>query len=118
MALRVLKWAGIALGLLLLVLVGLALWPTSTAGLGSTARPVTDYDAAVAEVERIRDQDVRDGVIDPCLSRLCTSRRPKGRQLAMPIGIGGRFFPRIPRHSQRFRDLYEDAPPSSASSAV
>jgi transposase len=24
----------------------------------------------------------------------------------MPIGLGGRFFPRIPRHTQRFRDLY------------
>lgn len=30
----------------------------------------------------------------------------RGKQLAMPIGIGGRYFPRIPRHSQRFRDLY------------
>jgi hypothetical protein len=33
-------------------------------------------------------------------------RGAKGKQLAMPIGLGGRFFPRIPRHSQRFRDLY------------
>jgi hypothetical protein len=24
----------------------------------------------------------------------------------MPIGLGGRYFPRIPRHTQRFRDLY------------
>ena len=33
-------------------------------------------------------------------------RGQKGRQTVMPIGIGGRLFPRIPRHSQRFRDLY------------
>jgi hypothetical protein len=32
-------------------------------------------------------------------------RGARGKQLAMP-GIGGRLFPRIPRHSQRFRDLY------------
>jgi len=30
----------------------------------------------------------------------------KGKQPVLPIGVGGRFFPRIPRHSQRFRDLY------------
>lgn len=32
-------------------------------------------------------------------------RGARGKQVAMPIGIGGRFFPRIPRW-QRFRDLY------------
>jgi hypothetical protein len=26
--------------------------------------------------------------------------------VALPIGIGGRLFPRIPRHTQRFKDLY------------
>jgi IS5 family transposase len=30
----------------------------------------------------------------------------RGKQVALPIGIGGRLFPRIPRHTQRFRDLY------------
>jgi len=30
----------------------------------------------------------------------------RGKQIALPIGIGGRMFPRIPRHSQRFSDLY------------
>jgi hypothetical protein len=56
----------------------LALWPASTAGLASNAEPVADYDAAVAEVEGIRAQEVRDGVINPCLSRLLTHgvRRP------------------------------------------
>jgi DDE family transposase len=33
-------------------------------------------------------------------------RGAKGRQTVMPIALGGRLFPRIPRHSQRFRDLY------------
>jgi hypothetical protein len=33
-------------------------------------------------------------------------RGAKGKQTVMPIGIGGRLFPRIPRHSQRFKDLY------------
>jgi hypothetical protein len=33
-------------------------------------------------------------------------RGAKGRQPAMPIGIGGRLFPRIPRHSERFKTLY------------
>jgi len=32
-------------------------------------------------------------------------RGARGKQLAMP-GVGGRFFPRIPRHTQRWRDLY------------
>lgn len=30
----------------------------------------------------------------------------RGKQIALPIGIGGRLFPRIPRHSERFRTLY------------
>jgi hypothetical protein len=33
-------------------------------------------------------------------------RGAKGKQPTMPIGIGGRLFPRIPRHTQRWRDLY------------
>jgi DDE family transposase len=28
------------------------------------------------------------------------------KQTMMPLALGGRLFPRIPRHSQRFRDLY------------
>jgi hypothetical protein len=33
-------------------------------------------------------------------------RGVRGQQPVLPIGVGGRFFPRILRHSQRFRDLY------------
>src|SRR5215213_5260835 len=33
-------------------------------------------------------------------------RGAKANQPALPLGIGGRLFPRIPRHTQRFRDLY------------
>ena len=33
-------------------------------------------------------------------------RGAKANQPALPIGIGGRLFPRIPHHTQRFRDLY------------
>jgi DDE family transposase len=33
-------------------------------------------------------------------------RGAKANQPVLPIGIGGRLFPRIPRHSDRFRDLY------------
>jgi hypothetical protein len=29
-----------------------------------------------------------------------------GKQPVLPIGIGGRSFPRTPRHSQRFREPY------------
>jgi hypothetical protein len=33
-------------------------------------------------------------------------RGAKKSQPALPLAIGGRLFPRIPRHTQRFRDLY------------
>jgi hypothetical protein len=33
-------------------------------------------------------------------------RGAKANQPALPLAIGGRLFPRIPRHTQRFRDLY------------
>jgi hypothetical protein len=33
-------------------------------------------------------------------------RGAKRKQVALPIALGGRLFPRIPRHTQRFRDLY------------
>jgi Transposase DDE domain len=33
-------------------------------------------------------------------------RGAKGQQAALPLALGGRFFPRIQRHTQRFRDLY------------
>jgi hypothetical protein len=33
-------------------------------------------------------------------------RGAKANQPALPLALGGRLFPRIPRHTQRFRDLY------------
>ncbi len=30
----------------------------------------------------------------------------KSNQVALPLALGGRMFPRIPRHTQRFKDLY------------
>lgn len=33
-------------------------------------------------------------------------RGAKANQAVMPIGIGDRLFSRIPRHSQRWRDIY------------
>jgi hypothetical protein len=30
----------------------------------------------------------------------------KGKQPVLPIGVGGRLLPRIPRHTQQWRDLY------------
>ncbi len=33
-------------------------------------------------------------------------RGTKANQPALPLALGGRLFPRIPRHTQRFRDLY------------
>jgi hypothetical protein len=49
-ALRILKWAGVVLGAGLAILVVLALWPASTAGLASSARPQSDYEQVVAEI--------------------------------------------------------------------
>jgi pimeloyl-ACP methyl ester carboxylesterase len=86
-ALRVLKWLGLALLVVLLVLAGLALWPASTSGLGSTARPVTEYEAVVAEIERIRAQEARDGVIEQCLSRLLTHGEKTERAVVLVHGL-------------------------------
>jgi len=33
-------------------------------------------------------------------------RGAKANQVALPLALGGRLFPRISRHTQRFRDLY------------
>jgi hypothetical protein len=33
-------------------------------------------------------------------------RGAKANQVALPLALGGRLFPHIPRHTQRFRDLY------------
>jgi pimeloyl-ACP methyl ester carboxylesterase len=86
-ALRILKWAGIVLAVCLAVLLALALWPASTGGLASTARPETDYETAVAEVDEIRNQEVRDGVIAPCLSRLLTHGEKTERAVVLVHGL-------------------------------
>jgi hypothetical protein len=45
-----------------------------------------------------------------CEARNCDPviplRGAKANQPALPLALGGRLFPRIPRHTQRFRDLY------------
>jgi hypothetical protein len=45
-----------------------------------------------------------------CEARSCDAviplRGAKANQPALPLALGGRLFPRIPRHTQRFRDLY------------
>jgi hypothetical protein len=33
-------------------------------------------------------------------------RGAKGKQVALPVAIGGRLFPHIPRHTERFKTLY------------
>jgi hypothetical protein len=33
-------------------------------------------------------------------------RGAKANQPALPLALGGRLFPRTPRHTQRWRDLY------------
>ena len=33
-------------------------------------------------------------------------RGAKANQRALPLALGGRLFPRVPRHTQRWRDLY------------
>ena len=49
-------------------------------------------------------------VYDECESRGMRTGRPmkgaKSNQVALPLALGGRLFPRIPRHTQRFKDLY------------
>jgi pimeloyl-ACP methyl ester carboxylesterase len=86
-AVRVLKWAGIVLGVLLAVLLALALWPASTGGLASNPQPETGYEAAVAELDEIRNQEVRDGVIAPCLSRLLTHGEKAERAVVLVHGL-------------------------------
>ena len=41
-----------------------------------------------------------------CVEAVIPLRGVKGKQPALPIGVGGRFLPRIPRHTQRWHDLY------------
>ena len=43
---------------------------------------------------------------DAGLRTVIPLRGAKANQPALPLAIGGRLFPRIRRHTQRFRDLY------------
>jgi hypothetical protein len=49
-------------------------------------------------------------VYDECEARGCEPVIPlkgaKANQPALPLALGGRLFPRIPRHTERFRGLY------------
>ena len=64
-----------------------ALWPASTGGLASNPRPETDYEEVVAELDGIRNQEVRDGVIAPCLSRLLTHGEKTERAVVLVHGL-------------------------------
>jgi pimeloyl-ACP methyl ester carboxylesterase len=83
---RVLKWVGVAVLVLLAILAALVLWPASTKGLASAPEPVTDYQRAVAEVDRIR-ADERDDVIRPCLSRALTHGEKTERAVVLVHGL-------------------------------
>jgi IS5 family transposase len=49
-------------------------------------------------------------VYDECEERGCEPIIPlrgvRGKQVALPLALGGRLFPRIPRHTERFRTMY------------
>jgi hypothetical protein len=49
-------------------------------------------------------------VYDECETRGCDPVIPlkgaKANQPALPLALGGRLFPRIPRHTQRSKDQY------------
>ena len=69
---RVLKWVGLLVLVLLALGLALAIWPSSTAGLGSSPKPVTSYERAVADLAAIRQEERHAGVIPACLSRVMT----------------------------------------------
>lgn len=83
---RVLKWVGIVVLAALAVVLALALWPASTSGLGSSARPVMSYDRAVAAVEAIRE-DERADVIEPCRSVAMTHGRKTENAVVLVHGL-------------------------------
>jgi pimeloyl-ACP methyl ester carboxylesterase len=84
---RVLKWIGIAFLLLLAVALALAVWPASTAGLNSSPQPVATYGTALAELERIKAAEKRDGVIPECESRVLTHGRRTERSIVLVHGL-------------------------------
>jgi pimeloyl-ACP methyl ester carboxylesterase len=84
---RVLKWAGlVVLGLVLLVF-AISLWPASTAGLASAPRPVLSYAEAMADLEQIRADERRDGVFPDCVTRVMTHGAKTERSIALVHGL-------------------------------
>lgn len=84
---RVLKWIGVALLVLLAIVLALVLWPASTRGLSSTKHPVRTYSDAVEQIAQIRAEERREGVIEPCMSRLYTHGARTRRSIALIHGL-------------------------------
>jgi hypothetical protein len=91
-------------------------WHVETARRNESLYAVPLLDAAIARGFRPETVTMDKGYDHPrvyaeCERRGCDPVIPirgvKGKQPVLPIGLGGRLFPRIPRHSDRFRDLYK-----------
>ena len=67
--------AGVVALLLGSALLALAIVPLSTGGVESTPEPAANYDEAVARFEQVRAVERRQGVYEPCRSRLLDSGR-------------------------------------------
>jgi len=75
--------------------------PLLDAAIARGFRPETMAADRGYDVERVyREAEARG--VDPVIPL----KGVKGKQPTLPIGIGGRLLPRIPRHTQRWRDLY------------
>lgn len=83
---RVLKWVGLLALVLLAVVLALAVWPASTAGLASSPSPVTSYREAMSDFEAIRTEERRT-VIPACLSRAYTHGRKTERAVVLVHGL-------------------------------
>ncbi len=83
---RALKWVGIALLIVLAVVLAIALWPASTDGLASTAKPVMSYERVLGEIEAIRARE-RVDVIEPCLSTAMTHGRKTENAVVLVHGL-------------------------------
>jgi len=99
---RALKWIGIALLVVLAVALALALWPASTDGLASGARPVSSYRRAMAELAAIHRTEQKD-VIAPCRSTALTHGRKTENVVVLVHGLTN-----CPKQWQLFgREIYE-----------
>ena len=68
---QVLSWIGRGAALLLVIVIAMVWWPTSTSGLADRSDPTDDYNEAVARFAAIT-ADEAEFVFDPCRSRLLT----------------------------------------------